>query len=114
MDENITVFFEFRMERYRPEPLLDETGLHLAAERICYRQIEKRLWKNLTVLYNLNPTNEHHDEDPSEAIVVDDIADRFLEPVRYIEERRRYRAGDLPNGPRDLLGSSVNNMRQSR
>ncbi len=104
MDENITVFFEFRMERYRPEPLLDETGLHLAAERICYRQIEKRLWKNLTVLYNLNPPNALHHEDPAGAIVGDADADRIIEPVSHLDERELFRPGDLPSGPRDLLG----------
>ena len=49
VDVEIVVRLEVRVERDRPEALLDEAGLHVVAERVDLGQIEKRLVEQLAV-----------------------------------------------------------------
>ena len=103
VDEDVAVVLELGMEGDRPQALLDEAGLHVAAERVDIRQIEEGVGKHLAVLVDdFDAPDTFDDEDAARAVIRDGHADRIVEAVRDLYESELLCARDFAAGTRDF------------
>ena len=93
------------MECDRPQALLDEAGLHFAAERIGLGQVEEWLGLHLAVRrHDLHAADALDHENAPRAIIGDGDADRIVEPVGDLDQRDLRIAGNLAARTGDLCG----------
>ena len=103
-DVEVTVLLELRVEGDGPQALLDEAGLHFAAERSVLGQVEERLLGDLAVLDDLDLADALDDEDASRAVEGRGDADRIVESIGQFDQCDLRITRQLAARPRDFGG----------